>query len=239
LTINQRLAEHYGIPDVVGSDFRKVPVPEKSLRGGFLTQASVLKVTANGTTTSPVVRGAFVTERLLGMPIPPPPPNVPAIEPDTRGATTIREILEKHRVEGCASCHRKMDAPGFALESFDVIGGNRERYRSLEKGDGMSVQLPNGRRIKFKVALTVDPSGETAEGHAFQDVRELRSVLAANPERLARAWVSQWVTYATGAEVRFSDRAEVERIVRESAPSGYGLRTLIYGIAQSPLFQQR
>jgi hypothetical protein len=237
LTINQRLAEHYGIPGVIGSDFRKVPVPEESFRGGFLTQASVLKVTANGTTTSPVVRGAFVTERLLGMPIPPPPPNVPAIEPDTRGATTIREILEKHRVEGCASCHRKMDAPGFALENFDVIGGHRDRYRSLEKGDGVAVHLPNARRVKFKLALPVDPSGETADGEVFRDVRALRAVWAAHPERLARAWVSQCVTYATGAEVRFSDRAEVERIVRDSAESGYGLRTLIYGIAQSPLFQ--
>src|SRR5262249_58745275 len=99
-------------------------------RGGVLTQASVLKVTANGTNTSPVVRGAWVLDRILGRPSPPPPPNVPAVEPDIRGASTIREQLAKHRsVESCAACHAKIDPPGFALENFDVIGGLRGRHR--------------------------------------------------------------------------------------------------------------
>src|SRR4051812_22454643 len=122
--LNGRLAAHYDLPPVGGSQVRRVPLPPGCPRGAFLTQAAVLKVTANGTTTSPVPRGAFVLDRLLGRPPAPPPPNVPAVEPDVRGATTIREQLDKHRNNAaCASCHVKMDPPGFALEEFDVIGG--------------------------------------------------------------------------------------------------------------------
>src|SRR5690606_19535941 len=116
--LNERLADHYGVPGVHGAAMRKVPLPDDSVRGGFMTQASVLKVTANGTTTSPVMRGKWITERILGIEIPPPPP-VAAVEPDIRGAVTLRQQLEKHRNDSsCASCHRKMDPPGFALESF-------------------------------------------------------------------------------------------------------------------------
>ena len=107
-------------------------VPRGNPRGGLLTQASVLKVTANGTTTSPVVRGAWIMERLLGQPPPPPPPGIPAAEPDTRGATTIRQQLEKHRTDpACSGCHAKIDPAGFALEAFDVMGGARDCYRAL------------------------------------------------------------------------------------------------------------
>src|SRR6185312_15294625 len=134
--LNEKLAVHYGIPGVSGSQIRRVQLPAGSARGPFLTQAAVLKITANGTTTSPVPRGAFVLDRLLGQPPAPPPPNIPAVEPDVRGATTIREQLDKHRSDTtCASCHAKIDPPGFALESFDVIGGERARYRSLGQGD--------------------------------------------------------------------------------------------------------
>ena len=127
--LNDRLAEHYGIPGVSGVHFRRVTLPEGSVRGGLLTQGSILKVTANGTTTSPVVRGAWAIENLLGIHVPPPPP-VPAVEPDLTGATTLRQQLDKHRsVASCASCHSKIDPPGFALESFDAIGGWREWYR--------------------------------------------------------------------------------------------------------------
>ena len=118
--LNGKLAAHHGIPGVGGSEVRRVPLPAGCPRGAFLAQASVLKVTANGTTTSPVPRGAFVMDRLLGRPPEPPPPNVPAVEPDVRGATTIREQLDKHRNNAaCASCHAKIDPPGFALEEFD------------------------------------------------------------------------------------------------------------------------
>jgi mono/diheme cytochrome c family protein len=143
--LNERLADHYGIRGVSGVNFRKVKLPAGSVRGGLMTQASVLKVTANGTTTSPVLRGHWITERILGLETPPPPPTVEAVEPDIRGAVTIRQQLDKHRSNAsCASCHRKMDPPGFALESFDVMGGYRERYRAVSekvppvKGHGSS-----------------------------------------------------------------------------------------------------
>ena len=130
--LNERLADHYGINGVSGVNFRKVKLPPDSVRGGLMTQASVLKVTANGTTTSPVLRGHWITERILGLETPPPPPTVEAVEPDIRGAVTIRQQLDKHRANAsCASCHSKMDPPGFALESFDVMGGYRERYRAV------------------------------------------------------------------------------------------------------------
>ena len=136
--VNDRLAALYGLPDVQGSQIRRVALPKDSVRGGLLTQASVLKVTANGTTTSPVLRGAWITERILGQPVPPPPPAVPAVEPDIRGATTIREQLDKHRTQAtCSACHARIDPPGFALESFDVFGGWRDHYRAL--GDGEKV----------------------------------------------------------------------------------------------------
>ena len=134
--LNGRLAKHYGIPGVDGWEFHKTPLPPESHRGGVLTMASVLKVTANGTTTSPVMRGAWVLDRILGTPPPPPPDNVSAIDPDIRGATTIREQLAKHRsVESCGVCHRKIDPPGFALESFDCIGGWRDWYRVTGNGE--------------------------------------------------------------------------------------------------------
>src|SRR5207249_2590744 len=143
--LNGRLARHYGIPGVTGQAFRKVPLPPGSHRGGVLTMAAVLKVTANGTSTSPVLRGAWVLDRILGTPPPKPTVDVEAVEPDIRGATTIREQLGKHRAKAeCASCHAKIDPPGFALENFDVIGGWRDHYRSVGKGEAVTV---DGRRM--------------------------------------------------------------------------------------------
>src|SRR5262249_1210504 len=127
--LNGRLAKHYGIPGVEGYSFRKVALSPDSHRGGVLTMASVLKVTANGTYPQPVTRGVFVLDRILGTPPPPPPGDVPGIVPDIRGAVTIRDQLAKHRqVASCAVCHVKIDPPGFALENFDVIGGWRANY---------------------------------------------------------------------------------------------------------------
>lgn len=123
--LNERLAQHYGLPKVDGVTLQRVSLPKDSVRGGLMTQASVLKVTANGTTTSPVLRGVWIMERMLGKPPPPPPTSVPAIEPDTRGAHTIRQQLDAHRkLETCAACHAKIDPAGFALESFDVFGSS-------------------------------------------------------------------------------------------------------------------
>jgi hypothetical protein len=240
LTINQRLAEHYGISGVVGSAIRRVPVPTGSIRGGVLTQAAVLKVTANGTTTSPVVRGAFVTERILGQTIPAPPPGVPAIDPDTRGATTVREQLAKHRADpSCASCHRMMDPPGLALESFDVIGGWRERYRSVDKGQVVGIKLADGLGVSYRAGPLVDASGVTAHDQAFADFAVFRALVRQHPQQIAGALVKQLVTYATGAEISYADRPEIDRILARTAASQYGIRSLIQAIAASPLFLEK
>src|SRR5262245_40320251 len=143
-----------------------------------MTQASVLKVTANGTTTSPVLRGAWIMERILGMPPPPPPPSVPAVEPDTRGATTIRAQLDKHRtLQACASRHAKIDPAGFALENFDVMGGWRNRYRAQVDGPPEPGIGHNGQKFAFHPGPAVDASGTLPDGRSFRDVRELKRLL--------------------------------------------------------------
>lgn len=239
--LNQKLATHYGIAGVIGSQIRRVQLPPESPRGGFLTQAAVLKVTANGTTTSPVPRGAFVMARLLGQPPEPPPPNVPAVEPDVRGAKTIREQLDKHRSDAtCASCHAKIDPAGFALEAFDVIGGFRDRYRSIGEGDA----APRGSidpfiGISFKLGPAVDPSGELPDGRKFHNIRELQDLLASNPDRLLRNLAQQLTIYATGRDVSFSDREAIQAIVDATQKHGGGIRALIHEIVQSTLFQTR
>ncbi len=235
---NERLAAHYDIPGVTGATMRRVDLPADSVRGGLMTQASILKVTANGTTTSPVLRGYWITERILGIETPPPPP-VAAVEPDIRGAVTIRQQLEKHRADpSCASCHSKMDPPGFALESFDVMGGWRDRYRAVKEdiapvaGVGL-----NGQRFAFHHALLVDAAGELPDGRSFHDVREFKRLLLSDEALIARALAKQLVTYATGQPVRFSERNELEAILQRAAASEYGVRSLVHEVIQSDLFQ--
>ena len=239
--LNEPLARLYGIENVRGWDIRRVDLSADSVRGGFLTQASVLKTTANGTTTSPVKRGAFVMERLLGIVPTPPPPNIGSIEPDVRGATTVREQLEKHRQNvSCAGCHAKMDPYGFALESFDVVGEHRNLYRAVGgKGNHEERKKVNGHPIDYHFELPVDCTGQLPDGRAFRDVNELRSYLAADPSHLARAFVQQLLTYATGAEIRFADRAIVEDILSETKTSEYGLRSLIHAVVQSSAFRMK
>jgi hypothetical protein len=234
--LNQRLAELYGIEGVNGAAVRRVPLAKDSHRGGFLTQAAVLKVTSNGTTTSPVRRGAWLLRKIVGQPPQPPPPNVPAVEPDITGATTIRAQLEQHRADAsCASCHAKMDPPGLALENYDVIGGWRERYRAMEKGD--KTEAPPGARFAtFKLGLPVDGSGTLADGRSFTGFSDMQRHLLENEPQLARNVVSQLLTYATGAAPAFADRAEIERIIASTENSQHGLRSLIHAVVQSPLF---
>ena len=239
--VNERLAQHYDLPAFEGVALRRVPVPTNSPRGGLITQASVLKVTSNGTTTSPVIRGAWVMERILGQPPAPPPPSVPAVEPDIRGTTTIRQQLDKHRdVESCAVCHKKIDPPGFALESFDVMGGWRERYRAT--GDGAPPEKGfghGGQKFVFHQGLAVDSSGELADGRKFADIREFKQLLLTDETQLARNLAKQLTVYATGAPVRFSDRAEIEKILQRANTSRYGVRTLIHELIQSDLFLKK
>ena len=236
---NAPLAELYDLPEVKGIELRKVSLPQNNPRGGFLTQASILKVTANGTTTSPVTRGAWVMERLLGKPVPPPPPGAGSIDPDVRGTTTIREQLDKHRADAsCAACHQKIDPPGFALESFDVMGGWRERYRSLEKGDPAK-RIVKDKPVGYKLGPLVDASGQTADGRPFQDIHEFRELLLRDRAQLARNLTERLLVYATGAGVSFADREEVERIITASAKNNHGLRTLVHEVIQSSTFQSK
>jgi hypothetical protein len=188
----------------------------------------VLKVTANGTTTSPVVRGVWMLDRIMGQTVPPPPPNVPAIEPDIRGAKNIRDQLDKHRTqESCAACHVKIDPPGFALENYDVIGGWRQNYRAAnEKGD-------------LKQGSTIDPSYQLEDGTSFADITAFKQLLLQKPDQLARNFTRQLVTYSTGAPPTFSDREKIEAIVSAAKPKDYGVRTLIHEVIKSPIFQNK
>lgn len=240
LMLDRRLADHYGIPGVDKETFQKVAVPGDSVRGGLLGQASILKVSANGTTTSPVMRGVWVMKHLLGTTPPPPPSDVVKIEPDTRGATTIREQLDKHRnTAACATCHRIMDPPGFALESFDVIGGWRDNYRVLERGR-WPTNLVLGRSVStFRVGPPVDASGQLIDGNSFQDIRGFKKLLMTRQDEVIRSVTQNLLIYATGAGIQFADREEVARLVTSVKQGGGGFRTLLHEIVQSPLFREK
>jgi mono/diheme cytochrome c family protein len=249
--LNGRLARHYDLkkvkkvsgpfyekgPDtflVEGWEFKKVTLPKDSHRGGVITMASVMKVTANGTYTSPILRGAWVLERILGTPPPRPPEGVAAVEPDIRGAKTIRQQLAKHRdVPSCASCHSKIDPPGFALESFDVIGGWRDYYRT--SGNGKEVII-NGRRMPYLQGPNVDPADVTADGQKFKDIDEFKQILLKDKDQLARNLTERLVTYSTGAAPQTGDQKEIEAIICTVRDRNYGLRTLVHEVVQSRLF---
>jgi hypothetical protein len=235
--LNQRLAQHYGIRDVFGGELRKVKLPENSHRGGVLTHASILKVTADGTRTSPVLRGKWVLDRILGQPPSPPPPDIPTIEPDIRGATTIRQQLDKHRnTPACASCHRHIDPPGFALENFDAIGGWRDYYRATRNNRGGMVDLANYPGKKIFRGPDVEKGGETPDGKVFNNIDEYKKLLLADKDQLARNLVQKLVVYGTGADIQFADREVVEQLVAQSREKKYGFRSLIHDVVQSRVF---
>jgi hypothetical protein len=241
LIVNQRLAAHYGIEGVTGQEFRKVQLPEDSVRGGLLTQGSVLKVTANGTNSSPVLRGAWVMNNILGMAPPPPPANVPAVEPDTRGATTLREQLARHSDHAsCAVCHDKIDPPGFALESFNPIGGWQDHYRTAGEGKRPDIgRAPfTFNYVRYRIGLPVDATGQTADGKPFSDIREFKQLMLNDKNQLARGLARKLLTYAIGRRIGFADRPAIERIVNRTSQHGYGFRTLVHEVVQSELFQQ-
>ena len=222
--LNSRLARFYGIGDVAGDHLRRVQLDDKDRRGGVLTQGAVLKVTANGSNTSPVVRGVWVSERLLGTPIPPPPDNVPAIEPDIRGAATIREQLAKHRSqETCASCHVNIDPPGFALENYDPAGQYRDRY----------LQVVRGRRQK---GAKVDASYTLPDGRKFGGVGGFQRLIVQQPRRLAANVAEKILVYGSGAPIAFADRKSVEKIAEQVAEDNYGLRSIVHAVVASPVF---
>jgi len=235
--LNGRLAKHYGIAGVDGWEFRKVPLPPESHRGGVLTMASVLKVTANGTTTSPVMRGVWLLDKILGSRPRQPPDDVAALEPDTRGSSTIREQLAKHRqLESCASCHVKIDPPGFALESFDVIGGWREHYRT--SGNGMPVTI-DGRKMPYLYGPKVDPADVLPDGRAFRDIDEFKALLLEQTEPIAQNLATRLVTYATGGAPQKGDARRIRAIVAATREKNYGFRSLVHEVVQSELFREK
>jgi hypothetical protein len=220
---------------------RRVSLPASSVRGGVLTQAIVLKVTANGTTTSPVVRGKWIGERILGQVVPPPPSGVPAVDPDTRGAVTIRQQLDKHRADAsCAACHNKIDPQGFALENFDVMGGWRDRYRGDAKDKIPELgQGKNGWPFDFHFALPVESQGQLPDGRKFNSIDEFKQLVLEDEPQIARNLARHLVVYATGAPIRFSDRAEIEKILERIKGNQYGVRSLVHAIVVSDLFLKK
>ena len=239
--INEPLARFYGIDGVEGLAIRRVELPRDSVRGGVLTQASVLKVSADGTRTSPVLRGAWILKYLYGTPSPPPPPTIAAIEPDIRGATTIREQLAKHREhESCNRCHRKIDPPGFALESFDVIGAERNWYRT--RGSGKYVTRPRHPQapkhfVQYRQGPDVDCSGTMPDGRTFADIREYKRRLLEDETAMPEALTRLLLSYSLGRRLGFSDRQQVDRIVSELQAKDYGLRSLVHEVVKSETFR--
>lgn len=222
--LNSRLARFYGIDGVEGDGLRRVSLTADTQRGGVMTQGAVMKVTANGSNTSPVVRGIWVSERLLGVPIAPPPTNVPAIEPDIRGAKTIREQLEKHRSQAsCAVCHVKIDPPGFALENFDPAGQWRDRY-----------VMTDGKK-RF-TGPKIDSGYQMADGRRFANLDEFRKLVAAEPRKLAANVAEKMLAYGTGAPISFADREAVEAIADTVGRDNFGLRSILHAVVTSPVF---
>jgi hypothetical protein len=219
--LNERLAQHYGIPNVYGSHFRRVTLGPGSARAGLLGHGSILTLTSYATRTSPVVRGKWVLENILGAPPPPPPPNVPAL-PDATGAgkpLTMRERMAQHRTNAvCASCHARMDPLGFALEQFDAVG----RWRTRDES-----------------GLPIDASGTLPEGTAFDGVTGLREILLARPELFVTTLTEKLLTYAVGRELGHHDAPAVRGIVRAAAGSDYHFSSVIAGIVSSTPFQMR
>jgi hypothetical protein len=221
--LNSRLGRFYGIPDVAGDELRRVKVPAGTHRGGVLSQGAILKVTANGNNTSPVVRGSWVSERLFGLPAHPPPSGVPAIEPDIRGAKTIREQLAQHRSDSsCASCHRLFDPIGFALENFDPSGKWRTQYIAIVDG-------------KHTKGQKVDAADILANGRKFSSFDEFKTLAAGEADLLTEAVAGQMLVYGTGAKLSYADRKAVKEIAA-AARSGHGLRSIVRAVVAHPTF---
>jgi len=217
--LNERLAKHYGIPNVYGSHFRRVALGKEDQRGGLLRQGSVLTVTSYATRTSPVIRGKWILENILGTPPPPPLPNVPALRDNTISATlSVRERLAEHRANtACASCHNLMDPPGFALENYDAIG----RWRTLEDG------------------LPIDASGGLPDGSQFTGVTGLEDGLRDRPELFVSTLTEKLMTFALGRGIESYDAPAVRKIVRDAKADDFRFSSVILGIVNSPPFTMR
>lgn len=215
---NKPLARMYGAQPPRGSGFELIKLSDRR-RGGLLGQASVLTVTANGIDTSPVVRGVWLLENILGTPPSPPPPDVPPLDPDARGAKSIREQLEKHRNSAsCYDCHRKIDPLGFALENFDAIGNWRDKYVGQTK---------------------IDAAGELPSGQKFDGVEDFKKILIERRQQFVTALTTKLLAYATGRRTGPADRPQIGQIVAQLTDRGDGLRDLIELVATSDAFQSK
>jgi hypothetical protein len=217
--LNERLAKHYGIPNVYGSRFRRIALPDDSWRGGLLRHGSILTVTSYATRTSPVLRGKWVLDNILGVPPPPPPPNVPALKDNTvDGRLSGRQRLAEHRSNRiCAGCHNLIDPVGLSLEKFDAVG----RRRQLEDG------------------LPVDASGGLPDGSRFTDVEGLEAALLGRPELFVGTFVEKLLTYASGRGVEHYDGPAIRAIVRDARAQDFRISSIVLGVVRSRPFQMR
>jgi hypothetical protein len=218
--VNERLARHYGIPNVYGSHFRRVAVHDEA-RKGLLGQGSILLLTSHADRTSPVVRGKWVLDNLVGAPPPPPPPDVPALKDkgDEGGEPhSLRDRMEEHRANpACATCHKLMDPIGFALENFDAVG----KWRTRDGG------------------AAIDASGQLADGTAVNGVVTLRQALLKRPEIFVSTMTEKLLTYAVGRPLTHDDMPAVRAVVRDAARAGDRFSSLVLGIVNSVPFQMR
>ncbi|HEV8393604.1 MAG TPA: DUF1592 domain-containing protein [Vicinamibacterales bacterium] len=216
--VNERLARHYGIPNVYGPDFRRMPVPSDARRG-LLGQGSLLLVTSNANRSSPVIRGKWILENLLGSPPPAPPPDVPPLEEKpTATAKSVRERIEQHRANPtCAGCHKIMDPIGLSLENFDAIG----RWRSDDEG------------------VKIDASGQLVDGTPIDGAAALRKALLARSDVFVAVMTEKLLMYGAGRETKYSDMPAVRAIMRDAAKTRYRFSDLILGVVKSPAFQMR
>jgi hypothetical protein len=217
--VNERLAKHYGLPHVYGNRFRRIALGKDSERGGLLRQGSILTVTSYATRTSPVLRGKWILDNLLGVPPPPPLPDVPALKDNTvDGNLSVRKRLAEHRSNPtCAGCHNLMDPLGLSLEKFDAVG----RRRSAEGG------------------LPIDASGGLPDGSSFADVQGLEAALLRRPELFVGTFAEKLMTYALGRGLEYYDAPAIRGIVREARAKDYPISSIILGVAKSQPFQMR
>jgi hypothetical protein len=217
--VNQRLARHYGMPNIYGSQFRRVPVTDEA-RKGLLGHGSILAVTSHATRTSPVVRGKWILDNILGAPPPSPPPDVPALKENEKGQTprAMRDQMAEHRANpACASCHKIMDPIGFALENFDAVGA----WRTRDAG------------------VPIDASGELADGTRVDGVVTLRQALVKRPELFVQTMTEKLMTYGLGRGLDYRDMPAVRAIIKQSARENFRFSSLIADIVNSTPFLMR
>ena len=218
--VNERVAKHYGIPNIYGDHFRRITLPEGSPRVGILGHGSILTVTSYATRTSPVLRGKWILENLLGTPPPPPPPNVPPLEENrsTTHVLSMRDRMATHRKNpACAVCHRIMDPAGLSMENFDAIG----RWRDVEGG------------------AVIDASGNLPGGEDFEGVVGLRRALLDRPEVFVSTIAEKLLIYALGRGLDYTDGPAVRAITKTATDDSYRLSSLILGVVQSTPFKMR